>query len=70
MPMPHIKHIVVLMLENRGFDHMVGYLQSPAYRINGIDPAHVPTNPMSPQDPTAVPATPDAPDVLSFDAGH
>jgi phospholipase C len=70
MPMPLIKHIVVLMLENRSFDHMVGYMQSAAYPINGIDAAHPPTNPMSPNDPTPVAATPDAPDVLSFDAGH
>jgi len=70
MPMPEIQHIVVLMLENRSFDHMVGYMQSPTYQINGIDSASPPTNPMSPQDPTPVPATPDAPDVLSFDAGH
>ena len=30
-----IRHIVVLMLENRSFDHMVGLLQSPEYPING-----------------------------------
>ena len=28
MPMPAIEHIVVLMLENRSFDHMVGFMQS------------------------------------------
>lgn len=70
MTMPVIKHIVVLMLENRSFDHMVGYMQSPTYRINGIDAALPPVNPMSPQDATPVAATPDAPDVLSADAGH
>ena len=57
MAMPIVKHIVVLMLENRSFDHMVGYMQSSAYTINGIDAAHPPTNPMSPQDPTPVTAT-------------
>ncbi len=70
MAMPLLKHIVVLMLENRSFDHMVGYMQSPGYQINGIDSAKPPTNPMSPDDATPVAATPDAPDVLSFDAGH
>ncbi len=70
MAMPAIKHIVVLMLENRSFDHMVGYMQSPAYRINGVDAAHPPANPTSPHDPTPVAATPEAPDVLSSDAGH
>jgi phospholipase C len=36
--MPDIKHLVVLMLENRSFDHMLGFLQRPNYDIDGIDP--------------------------------
>ena len=32
---PQIDHLVVLMLENRSFDHALGYLQSDTYRING-----------------------------------
>src|SRR6516164_7161247 len=70
MPMPEIKHIVVLMLENRSFDHMVGFMQSDTYNIDGIDARNPPTNPISPQDPTPVPATADAPDVMAFDPGH
>jgi len=35
--MPEIKHLVVLMLENRSFDHMLGWLQSPNYQIDGLD---------------------------------
>src|ERR1700722_18231136 len=35
--MPEIKHLVVLMLENRSFDHMLGWLQSRQYRIDGVD---------------------------------
>ncbi len=27
--------IVVVMLENRSFDHMLGYLSRPAYRLDG-----------------------------------
>jgi len=27
-PNPNIKHIVVLMMENRSFDHMLGYLMT------------------------------------------
>lgn len=35
--MPQIKHLVVLMLENRSFDHMLGWLQSSTYQIDGLD---------------------------------
>jgi phospholipase C len=33
----NLKHIVVLMMENRSFDHMVGWLQSEQYPIDGLD---------------------------------
>lgn len=33
----NLKHIVVLMLENRSFDHMLGWLQTPQYQIDGLD---------------------------------
>jgi phospholipase C len=32
-----IKHLVVLMLENRSFDHMLGFMQSANYAIDGLD---------------------------------
>ena len=32
----NLKHIVVLMMENRSFDHMLGFLQSASYPINGL----------------------------------
>jgi len=32
-----IKHLVVLMLENRSFDHMLGFMQSANYPIDGLD---------------------------------
>jgi phospholipase C len=35
--MAEIKHIVVLMMENRSFDHLVGWLQTDAYQIDGVD---------------------------------
>ena len=35
--MPEIKHMVVLMMENRSFDHLVGWLQSDSYQIDGLD---------------------------------
>src|SRR5216684_4086609 len=32
-----IKHLVVLMMENRSFDHMFGFLKGKDYPINGLD---------------------------------
>ena len=31
-----IEHVVVLMMENRSFDHMLGWLQEPGYDIDGL----------------------------------
>jgi phospholipase C len=31
-----LKHIVVLMMENRSFDHMLGFAQSPSWPIDGL----------------------------------
>lgn len=39
-----INHFFVLMLENRSFDHMLGFLQSADYPIEGLDPAALPYN--------------------------
>lgn len=44
MATPTFDHLVVLMLENRSFDHMLGFLRSPDYLIEGLDPANLPTN--------------------------
>src|SRR6266851_3420732 len=38
MPEESIKHVVVLMLENRSFDHMLGDLQQVYPTLDGIDP--------------------------------
>ena len=32
----NLKHIVVLMMENRSFDHMLGFAQSDAWQIDGL----------------------------------
>jgi len=32
----NLKHVVVLMMENRSFDHMLGFAQSPAWAIDGL----------------------------------
>jgi phospholipase C len=34
--MANIEHLIVLMLENRSFDHMLGFLKSPEYDIEGL----------------------------------
>ncbi|MGB2678053.1 MAG: alkaline phosphatase family protein [Candidatus Acidiferrum sp.] len=65
------EHLVVLMMENRSFDHMLGFLQSPAYPVEGLDPTNLPTN-----DPAIgtgpVPASPNARTVndLNPDPAH
>src|SRR5882762_8940956 len=41
----NIQHLVVLMMENRSFDHAVGFLKSPTYNIDGLDGTE--TNPDS-----------------------
>lgn len=42
---PTFEHLVVLMLENRSFDHMLGYLKSSIYPIDGLSGNE--TNPSS-----------------------
>jgi phospholipase C len=39
-----IKHVVVLMLENRSFDHMLGCIKQVYPTLEGIDPANPATN--------------------------
>jgi len=36
-PTAVVQHIVVLMLENRSFDHMLGYMKSQIPSLNGLD---------------------------------
>jgi phospholipase C len=36
-----IKHIIVLMLENRSFDHMLGYQKLRGRPVNGLSPRYV-----------------------------
>ncbi|MBS1806903.1 MAG: alkaline phosphatase family protein [Acidobacteria bacterium] len=33
----NIKHLVLVMMENRSFDHLFGFLKSPDYPINGLN---------------------------------
>ena len=40
-----IEHIVVLMMENNGFDRMLGWMGSAGRDVDGVDPAHPRSNP-------------------------
>jgi phospholipase C len=42
-----IDHIVVLMMENNGFDRMLGWMGSAGRDVDGVDPANPRTNPDS-----------------------
>jgi phospholipase C len=63
-----IEHLVVLMMENRSFDHMLGFLKSPTWNIDGL--AGTETNPDANGAPVRV--TPDAQYMgdLKPDPGH
>src|ERR1700736_3292569 len=67
-----IKHVVVLMLENRSFDHMFGFMKTQDWPINGLTGKE--SNFLDPLNPTGTPftVTPNAnylPDV-DPDPGH
>jgi len=53
-----LKHIVVVMMENRSFDHMLGSLKADNPAIDGLTGAE--TNPDSSVPPNAVPVLPQA----------
>jgi phospholipase C len=40
-----IEHIVVLMMENNGFDRMLGWMGTAGRGVDGVDPAHPRSNP-------------------------
>lgn len=65
---PRIEHLVVLMMENRSFDHMFGFMKDASWPIDGLDGSE--TNPDN--QGTQVKATPDARDAgdLTPDPGH
>jgi len=49
---PVITHVVTLMLENRSFDHMIGWLMQQNPNIDGLDGTQ--TNPFLPGDPNSL----------------
>lgn len=63
-----IEHVVVLCLENRSFDHLLGYLPHPDSSYNGLLSGGPHQNPRSNGD--MVRATPDATKVLPYGPDH
>lgn len=66
-----IQHVIVLMLENRSFDHMLGFLDHPSPKFTHLDPLSPPTNP-DPSQPSAppTPASNDGTPNLSIEPPH
>lgn len=64
--MPTPEHVVVLMMENRSFDHMLGFMPGVG-DLTGQE-----FNPVDPQDPTSPKffVTQDATNVMRIDPGH
>jgi phospholipase C len=71
--MPTIDHVIVLALENRSFDHMLGFLEHPDPAFEGLNHGAPHVNPTWPAGATkaaTVAATPDAKPVLPADPDH
>jgi phospholipase C len=64
-----IEHVIVLALENRSFDHMLGFLDHPDPTFDGLLGGHPFTNPGWDGRPE-VTAVPGAKPVLPFDPDH
>ncbi|MDQ4132433.1 MAG: hypothetical protein M3179_04315 [Actinomycetota bacterium] len=66
-----IEHVVVLMLENRSFDHLLGFLDHPGADYPRLEPGLYSnrTNPLEPRS-EAIPVTPDARHTIPLDPPH
>jgi phospholipase C len=64
----NLKHIVVLMMENRSFDHMLGALRKTDPRVNGLTGTE--TNPDPNGNPVKVQPNADYQDQLNKDPDH
>ncbi len=65
-----IEHVVVLMLENRSFDHMLGFLDHAGLEPVTEHPLPNPDDPVEPGSPTHAPFALADYDSLSFDPKH
>src|SRR5689334_21847271 len=67
--MPEIDHVIVLMLENRSFDHILGFLDHPDPGFDGVRGIGPYVNPGWENNPE-VPATPTAKTVIPVGPDH
>lgn len=65
-----IKHVVVLMLENRSFDQMLGCMRSIRPGIDGVDPAHPMCNPDLPSTNPPICQAPSVARTIKDDPNH
>lgn len=67
-----IEHVVVVMLENRSFDHLLGYLNHPSAQYERLSPTKEFSNFEDPLDPSSPrrPATPDGRPHTPLDPDH
>jgi phospholipase C len=65
-----IKHVVVLMLENRSFDHMLGFLDHGGLAPVTASPLPNPGDPANPASPAHLPFALTSYEALTFDPKH
>jgi hypothetical protein len=67
---PPVDHVIVLALENRSFDHMLGFVPHDSPLFDGLTRGGPYTNPPWRGTGPPIPATPDAKPVLPVDPNH
>jgi phospholipase C len=67
---PPVDHVVVLALENRSFDHLLGFVPHNSPLFHGLTRGGPYTNPPWRGSGPPIPATPDAKPVLPVDPNH
>ncbi len=66
----HIKHVIVLMMENRSFDHMLGFLDHPNPEFPGLTGQRFDNPFLLPDTEPMTPVSPDAENRSYFDPPH
>ena len=66
----HIQHVIVLMMENRSFDHMLGFLDHPDHNFPGLAGQRYDNPFLLPRTRPMTPVSPDAEHRSYFDPPH